>query len=659
MTTQQTTHEFRAETRKVLHILTHSLYTNREIFLRELISNASDALDKARFLQARGESLRHPELALEIKLEVDKINNVLNISDTGLGMSAEEMADNLGTIARSGSEQFLAAMTQAKEGSKEGEQGDASQIIGRFGIGFYSVFMVADKVEVISVPAANVENADAAAHIWTSDGEGTFTVEALPADRAEEAPLRGTRIRAWLKEDAHEFLEKFRLESIVRSHSAFVPFPVLLEDERLNTTPALWREPKSSVTREQYDQFYNWLTGDNASPLEVIHTSVDAPAQFSALLFIPEKGDPFLGVRNDQWGPDLYVRRVLIQRKQKDLLPDYLSFVKGVVDSEDLPLNISRETLQENVVLRTISRTITKQLLTRLEELANRDADAYSAFWRAQGRVLKLGYSDYLNRDRVVPLLRFDSSALPAEGDKPAGLTSFKSYVERMKSGQKTIWYLAAASREAAMANPHLEDFRRKGLEVLFLYEPVDEFALESLNAFTHDKESYSFKAVEHADPADLEAFADSADAEPRPEAKPLDNDDMNAFDALVADVKTLLGDRVTDVRVSKRLTDSPACMTTPGEGVTSSMDRIMRVLQKDDSIPKKIFEINRDHPLWRNLLSVHKSSTTDPMFTELVEGLFDNAMLMDGYLQNPLAMAARNVKLLEKTGELYANKAL
>lgn len=650
------THEFRAETRKVLHILTHSLYTNREIFLRELISNASDALDKARFLQAGGENLRSPELPLEIRIEPDKINNILNITDTGVGMTPEEMTNNLGTIARSGSEEFLAAMTRNNETRENGEtrkDSDATQIIGRFGIGFYSVFMVADKVEVISVPATG----EGAPYLWTSDGEGAFTVEALPEDRADEAPARGTRIRAWLKEDAHDFLEKYRIESIVRAHSAFVPFPVLLDGERLNTTPAIWREPKSSVTREQYDQFYTWQTNDATPPAEVVHLSVDAPAQFSALLFIPAHGDPFMGVRRDDWGPDLYVRRVLIQRQQKELLPDYLSFVKGVVDSEDLPLNISRETLQENAILRTISKTITKQVLTRLEELAARDAEAYNTFWRNQGRVLKLGYSDYLNRERIIPLLRFSSSTLEpvkdADGKDVEGLTALAGYAERMKSGQKHIWFLAAPSREAAMASPHLEAFRRKGLEVLFLYEPVDEFALESLGSFTHDKESYSFKAVEHADSAELDAFPDTADAAPRPEQTPLDNDDMNAFDALLAEVKTVLGDRIVDVRVSRRLTDSPACLTTPGEGVTSSMDRIMRVLQKDDSIPKKIFEINRDHPMWRDLLRMHKTASSNPLISEMVEALFDNAMLMDGYMQNPLNMTARNARLLEKLASL------
>lgn len=654
-----TTHEFRAETRKVLNILTHSLYTNREIFLRELVSNASDALDKARFYQARGEALRHPELPLEIRLEIDKINNILTISDTGLGMTAAELAENLGTIAHSGSEQFIKDLASdagstgdAASTGDAGSTGDAAQIIGRFGIGFYSVFMVSDKVEVISTSAKS----DELSHVWTSDGCGTFTVEVLPEDRADEAPLRGTKIRAWLKEDAHEFLERFRLENVVKTHSSFVPFPVLLGDERLNTTPALWREPKSSITREQYDQFYTHLSSDNTPPLDVLHLSVDAPAQFSALLFIPAKADPFLTMRREQqWGPDLYVNRVLIQRQQKDLLPDYLSFVKGVVDSEDLPLNISRETLQENAVLRAISRTLVKQLVSRLENLAQRDAEAYLQFWRAHGKIFKLGYSDYANKDRITPLLRFASSALEPEAgadNTEEGLTSLASYVERMPSEQTTIWYLAAPTREAAKANPHLEVFRRKGVEVLFLYEPVDEFALESLGDFNKDNQKYTFKAVEHADPSALDAFPDREAAPDRP--APLDGDELSAFDGLVATVREILGERVTDVRVSKRLTDSPACMTTPGEGVTSSMDRIMRVLQKDDSIPKKIFEINRDHALWRNLLLVHKSNPADAIIPEIVEGLFDTSMLMDGYLQNPLGLAARTTKLLEQAGAMY-----
>ena len=362
MSEQTTNHEFRAETRKVLNILTHSLYSNREIFLRELISNASDALDKLRFLQSQTqhEAIRDADLPLEIRISSDKVQNCLTITDTGIGMTRDEMIENLGTIAHSGSEAFLKEHTQTAE---DGTTSDASNIIGRFGIGFYSVFMVADKVEVTSLSATG----DGPAYRWISDGTGTFTVEEAP-DQADIK--RGTTIRAFIKEGDKEFLEKYRIEGIIRTHSSFIPFPILVDGDRVNTTPALWREPKFSIKKEQYDEFYKFLTYDQKDPLDVLHLSVDAPVQFNALLFIPDITKDYFGAYREHWGLDLYARRVLIQRENKELIPDYLAFLKGVVDTEDLPLNISRETLQENIVLRKISQTISKQILSHLEKMA-------------------------------------------------------------------------------------------------------------------------------------------------------------------------------------------------------------------------------------------------------------------------------------------------
>ena len=526
MSEQTTNHEFRAETRKVLNILTHSLYSNREIFLRELISNASDALDKLRFLQSQTqhEAIRDADLPLEIRISSDKVQNCLTITDTGIGMTRDEMIENLGTIAHSGSEAFLKEHTQTAE---DGTTSDASNIIGRFGIGFYSVFMVADKVEVTSLSATG----DGPAYRWISDGTGTFTVEEAP-DRADIK--RGTTIRAFIKEGDKEFLEKYRIEGIIRTHSSFIPFPILVDGERVNTTPALWREPKFSIKKEQYDEFYKFLTYDQKDPLDVLHLSVDAPVQFNALLFIPDITKDYFGAYREHWGLDLYARRVLIQRENKELIPDYLAFLKGVVDTEDLPLNISRETLQENIVLRKISQTISKQILSHLEKMAKDDAEKYNSFWKLHGKVFKLGYSDFVNRDRITPLLRFNSSAM----EDADGLTSLDDYISRARESQKEIWYVAAPSREAAKVNPHSEVFRRKGLEVLYLYEPVDEFALETLAKY----KDYTFKAVEHADSAVLDAFADTDE---QPKAAPLSNEDMNEFDKLLETIRKVLGDHV------------------------------------------------------------------------------------------------------------------
>lgn len=643
MSEKSTTHEFRAETRKVLNILTHSLYTNREIFLRELISNASDALDKMHFLQSRGVTVCEPELPLEITIKTDKVQRLLTVQDTGIGMSRAEMVENLGTIAHSGSEAFLQELANHAADQKaedSGEKNSGKDIIGRFGVGFYSVFMVADKVEVISRPAEGNDPAS----IWISDGTGEFTTDDAPD---QDAVKRGTVVRIFLKEDAQEFLERYRLEQVIHTHSNFIAFPIMLEGERVNTTPALWREPKVSVTKEQYTNFYKFLTYDSKEPLDVLHLTVDAPVQFSALLFIPDTSQDYFGTYRKEWGPDLYVRRVLIQKENKDLVPEYMAFLKGVVDTEDLPLNISRETLQGNVVLRKIGQTLTKQTLTHLERMASSDPQKYNSFWKLHGKIFKLGYSDFANKDRILPLLRFNSSAL----DKPDDLTSLDEYIGRMKEGQKEIWFVSTPSPEVAKLNPHLEVFKRKNIEVLYLFEPVDEFALESLEKY----KDFTFKAVEHADSATLDKFKDAAE-DTAPKAAPLSEEQKNNFDTLLKTISTVLGKQIKEVRISHRLEDSPACLVNPDENMTSSMDKIMRVLQKDDSIPQKILEVNQDHPLLRTMLRIHLADPESPQLREMIQGLFDAALLLDGYMKDPYTLAGQFNKLLENAGAWYAD---
>ncbi len=633
--------QFRAEVRKVLHILTNSLYTNREIFLRELVSNASDALDKLRFRVNRGETPRHPDLPLEIRITLDKDARTLTIADTGLGMTAEELAENLGTIAKSGSEDFLAGLAAENAGNAGGETAaataDAASIIGRFGVGFYSVFMVADKVEVTSRPA--FANEDAPAHVWTSDGLGSYTVE----ESAAPEPVRGTVITAHLKEDCLEYAEKFRVESVIRKHSAFVPFPVFVDGERVNTQPALWREPKAGVKKEDYAAFYKALTYDTKDPLDVEHIAVDAPVQFMALLFIPDAAMDFFGADRDYWGLDLYARRVLIQHRNKELIPEYLAFLKGVVDTEDLPLNISRETLQENVILRKINQVIVKQTLGHLEAMARDDAEKYNRFWRLHGKVFKLGYHDFVNRERVAALLRFNSSAL---ADAEA-LTSLDDYMARAPEGQKTIWYVTAPNREAARLNPHMEIFRKQGIEALFLFEPVDEFVMDGLGSY----KDWEFKAVETAADDALAAFEDKE----KPEAvAPLSEDDSASFDGLMARMKEILGDTVTEVRVSHRLADSPAVLVAPDGGMTASMEKLLKVMNKDDSLPVKILEVNRDHPLLRSMLRIFKADRDDRVLADMTRNLFDGCLLLDGYLKDPQALAARESRLLTEAAAWY-----
>lgn len=636
-------HQFRAEVKKVLQILTHSLYTNREIFLRELISNASDALDKLRFRISRGETPAQPDLPLEIRISQDKDARLITIFDTGVGMTAEELADNLGTIAKSGSEDFLAALSSEAAGNAGGSQNaaiaDAANIIGRFGVGFYSVFMVAKEVEVFSRPAFGNENAPV--HVWKSDGLGSFTIETT----SDGEPLRGTLIKVHLKDDCLEYAEKFRVENAIRKYSGFMPFPIFLDGEKINTQPALWREPAAGITAEQYNDFYRAFTYDAKEPLDVQHISVDVPVQFNALLYIPDTAQDLFGADRDFWGLDLYVRRVLIQTRNEELLPEYLAFIKGVVDTEDLPLNISRETLQENLVLRKINQVITKQTLNHLEAMARDDAEKYNRFWRLHGKIFKLGYHDYINRDRICSLLRFNSSALP----DAESLTSLDEYMARAPEGQKTFWYLSAPNREAAKLNPHMEIFRKKGIEVLFLFEPVDEFVMDGIGKY----KEWDFRPAENAREEDLSSFSDHESHE-RPDVPPLTEDENSSFDKLMERMKEILGDSVSSVRVSHRLADSPAVLVSPDGGMTSSMEKLLKVMNKDDSVPVKILEVNRDHPLLRSMLAIYCSDNQDRILTEMTQGLYDSCLLLDGYLKDPQGLATRANALLTQAARWY-----
>ncbi|MFI3270911.1 MAG: molecular chaperone HtpG [Pseudomonadota bacterium] len=661
MTTEQQSYAFQTEVHKLLKIITHSLYTNREIFLRELVSNASDALDKVRFLRSRGDEILNADLPLEISISMDKDKKELVISDTGVGMTRQELMDNLGTIARSGSEQFMAdlAANAAKKDSGEDKDTseDAASIIGRFGVGFYAVFMVAEKVEVTSRSYQGGE-----AYTWTSDGLGEFTI--TQADVSEGDLPRGTTIRAYLRDDAVDYLEQYRIESVLRTHSEFIPFPIKVAGEQVNNTPALWREPKFSITQEQYADFYKHLTFDSEAPLHTLHTSVDAPVQFTALAFIPSEGQEIYSLRQDKWGLDLYVRRVLIQRENKDLIPEYLSFLKGVVDTEDLPLNISRETLQENVVIRKIGQTLTKQALTELTRMSEGKPEEYETFWKAHGKVFKLGYSDFMNRDRFIPLLRFESSYEAPKNEAPiveaengdviatpftSSFTSLDAYVSRAREGQKEIWYSSAPNRDAARLDPRVEVFRRKGIEVLYLLEPIDEFLMENLGQHG----DFTFKAVEHADAATLDAF-DDIEAAAETKAAPLSETQTASFDDLVAAMKSILGDSVVDVRISHRLADSPAVLVQPDGAGTSSMDRLMRAMNQDNSMPHKIFELNRDHPILRSLLKTFEADRNDPVIPSTTQQLFTTTLLLDGYVQDTHALAQDIYKLMEQAGQWY-----
>lgn len=625
-------YEFKAEVKKLLDILVHSLYTSREIFLRELISNASDALDKVRFEITKGTDVVDKELPLEIKIYFDEKKNTITISDTGIGMTHDELITNIGTIAKSGSEEFLKQLSENKEA--------ANNIIGRFGVGFYSVFMVAKEVIIKSKSFKK----DGPAVWWKSDGSGDYEIAEL-----NEPLKRGTIIEIHLRDDAKEFADKYRLEGIIKRHSNFISFPIYLKNEKINTIAALWREPKTSIKPEQYNEFYKFLTHDTEDPLEVIHTSVDAPIQFNALLFIPKRSYEFWRWSKDDYGLDLYVRRVLIQHQNKDLLPEYLSFVKGVVDSEDLPLNISRETLQENIIFTKIANSVTTNVLSHLLKLAKDNPERYNDFWREHGRVFKLGYMDFTNADKYQQLLRFNSSANKDEKE----LISLDDYVSRMKKDQKEIYFALGSSREAIDLNPHLEIFKSKGLEVLYLYDPVDEFVVTSIRKY----KDFEFKSVDTVDLKSLEKFEDIT--ERKEKFEPLSKDDEKHFDSLLDKMKKILGDRVKEVKESKRLKDSPSCLVNADDSISSTMRKILRMSNSEVKLPNQevILEINKDHKLIRNLLEIFKKNSDDEFIKDTTEQLYESALLLEGNLDDPHKLVNRLNKMLTEASDFYKNK--
>ncbi|MCB0730825.1 MAG: molecular chaperone HtpG [Ignavibacteriae bacterium] len=627
---EETKLEFKAEVKQLLDILVHSLYTHKEIFLRELISNASDAMDKLRFESNKGTEIQDNDLPLEINITFDKDKKIVYVSDSGIGMSKDDLVNNIGTIAKSGTSDFLKVMAESKE--------DASNIIGRFGIGFYSVFMVAKEV-VIKTKSFKK---DQPAIKWISDGLGSYTIAEL-----DEPKKRGTLIEVHLKDEMDEFLEKYRLDSIVKKHSSFISFPIKVENEVVNTVQALWREPKSSIKPEKYTEFYKFLTYDNDEPLTTLHRSVDAPIQFTSLLFIPKKNMDMFGYHRDEYGLDLYVRRVLIQHQNKDLLPEYLSFVKGVVDSEDLPLNISRETLQENVIFSKIANSVTTQILSHLSTMADKEEEKYSEFWKEHGKTFKMGYMDYPNQEKFSKLLRFNTSISKDANE----LFSLDKYIERMKSEQKEIYYAVGSSREAVQLDPHIEIFKSKGIEILFLYDPMDEFVMEALRKY----KDFEIKSVEQADTKKLNKI-ENVDEENKDSVEELSKSDKKHFSSLMKRMQDILGDKVKEVKESDRLKGSPIVLVNPADGISSTMQKIMNIQGGTVNIPPKIMEVNKNHKLIRNLLKVFKANDKDEYITTVVEQLYESSILLEGFLSDPHKLVNRVNSLLENSSEWYTS---
>jgi molecular chaperone HtpG len=630
MTEKQTdakTYKFKAEIKQLLDILARSLYTNREIFVRELVSNAADALDKVRFESIRGTELHQPDLEFQIKIELDKDKKTFTITDTGIGMTREELISNIGTIAHSGSAEFLKRVA-------ENEQAGPT-LIGQFGVGFYSVYMAGENVEITSRSYLK----DAEAWQWSSDGAGSYKIESV-----EDAP-RGTKIVVHLREDANEFVEKFRIENVIKKYSNFVPFPIKLNGEQINKISAIWREPKSAIKEDQYKEFYKFFANTSEEPISWIHFSADAPIQLNTLLFFPKTNYEILGFSPKEHGVNLFVKRVLIQTDNKDLMPQYLRFIKGVVDTEDLPLNISRETLQENTTIIKIRNLLIKRILSHLSDMAKDDFDKYREFWNQFGRILKEGYMDYPNREKIAELFRYNSSTHPDN----EGLCSLDEYISRMKEGQKEIYYISGANRESIERDPHIEIFKQKEIELLYLYDPIDEFVFSGLEQFKE-------KNLVSADQADLKSLEEIKTEEEKKDKQKeeIKKKEKRDLEKLCTRIKNILSDQVEEVRLSERLTDSPAVLVSKEPGMSAQMQKILHVINKDAPPPKKDLEINGTHPLVLNMLSIFKKDPKDLYLSKAVEQLFYSIQLQDGFVLDPHKMITGIQSMLNDATSWY-----
>ena len=618
MSNQTSTHEFQAETKKLLDIVIHSLYTERDIFVRELISNGSDALEKMRHESLLKKEVFDGHVPLEISIDLDKENHRMTIIDSGIGMTRAELEQNLGTIAHSGSGNFVAELAEAAKK-------DVS-LIGQFGVGFYAAFMAAEKVTVQSRSWDGSEGNE-----WVSDGTGSFTISECPGLH------RGTRIILELKEEAYEYAEKWKVEQIIKQYSSFVPFPIKLEGETVNTVQAIWTRSKNEISEEEYNDFYKFVGNAMDEPHYRLHFSVDAPLAINALLFVPQENFESMGFGRMDPGVNLYCQRILIDQHSEHILPEWLRFLKGVVDSEDLPLNISRQALQDNALVLKLRKVITKRFLKYLDEEARRDPEKYLDFWNTFGIYLKEGVtSDFEFQKELAKLVRFESSR--SEDGKPTSLTE---YVERMGEEQDKIYFINGPNRAAIEAGPYVEMFNKKDIEIIYTMEPIDDFVLNHLREFEGKK-------LVSADRSDLDLSTGED------EAAEADNAEKLADEAgveLISWLKKTLGEKVADVIESKRLVDSPAMIVNPDGFMTSSMERVMAASRMEKGLvpesSKKNLEINLASPLIKQLAELVKND--EAFAAEVAAQIYDNAMIQAGLVVDPMLMVERNYKILNK----------
>ena len=615
------TMQFQAEVSQVLNLVIRSLYSNKEIFLRELISNASDAAEKLRFEALTDEALYEDAPDLRIRVELDSEAGTVTISDNGIGMSRQEVTETIGTIASSGTRKFLESMT--------GDQSKDSQLIGQFGVGFYSAFIVADKITLRTRRAGLGPEHGVR---WESDGEGSYTIETI------NKPQRGTEITLHLREEDKEFAESYRLRSIIGKFSEHIALPIEMlkevygdeaekaepEFEQVNKGQALWMRAKSEISDEEYNDFYKLISHDFEEPLARAHNRVEGSNEYSALLFIPKRAPFDMWDRDQKHGVKLYVRRVFIMDEADKLMPHYLRFVKGVIDADDLPLNVSREILQHNRKIDTIRSANTKRVLGLLEKMAKKEPEKYAEFWEQFGKVLKEGPAeDMANKEKIAALLRFASTH--NDGDEQS--VSLDDYIERMQEGQEKIYFITADSHAAARHSPHLELLKKKGIEVLLLSDRVDEWLVSSLT-------EYKGKTLQSVSKGEL----DLGELEDKEEKEQLEKA-AEAHQGLVDRFKERLGDRVKDVRISHRLTDSPACLVVEEHDMSGNLARVLKQFGQDAPEAKPIMEINAEHPLVK-LIDIEPD---EDRFGEMSQVLFDQALLAEGgQLDDPASFVRR-----------------
>lgn len=625
MTSEKATYEFKAETKKLLDIVINSLYTERDVFVRELISNAADALEKFRHASITEKEVFDGHMPLEITIELDEKKNTLTITDTGIGMTRSELEHNLGTIAHSGSNTYLAELVEAAKK-------DVS-LIGQFGVGFYSAFMAGKTVRVQTRSWDKSEGNE-----WVSDGTGSFTITEMSGLH------RGTKVIVELKDDAKDYAQKWKINSIIKQYSSFVSFPIKIDGETINTVQALWTKNKNDVKEEEYNEFYKFIGNAATDPMYRLHFSADVPLAINALLFVPAENFEVFGFGKVDPGVNLYCQRILIDQHSKNILPEWLRFLKGVVDSEDLPLNISRQALQDNALVAKLRRVITKRFLKHLDEEATREPEKYQKFWSTFGIYLKEGVtSDYEYQKELGRLLRFESSK-SADGT-PIALAD---YLLRMNPDQEEIYYINGPNRTAIEAGPYVEMFTKKDIEILYTMEPIDDFVLSHLGEFDGKK-------LVSADSADLSLSKDEEETKEEKNVEESGRLDKGALEELTKWMQKVLDKTVSEVVVSKRLVDAPAMIVNPGGHMTSTMERILSAGRKEHGIPgmegsKKKLEINAKNPLIVKLAELHKK---DDLFAgEVAKQIHDNAMIQAGLVVDPLEMVERNYRILNRVVE-------